>query len=108
MPWRFGVESVDSSLESARKYGFSGSHVIYLAVRLGLFRRQEARDSLSRRTCLDIMADDKGVASGVDRIEHIEDPHDASAKHGDRALALIGDDRVEVTEEDVRLRQSQS
>jgi len=29
------------------------------------------------------------------------DDHTASVKHGDRALAIVGDDRVELTEEDV-------
>lgn len=27
--------------------------------------------------------------------------HDIAAKHGDRALAIIGDERVSLTEEDV-------
>ena len=32
-------------------------------------------------------------------------PHDDAARHGDRALSIIGDERVSLTEEDVRLHR---
>jgi hypothetical protein len=37
-------------------------------------------------------------------IEHGGRRRQSSTKHGDRALAIIGDDRISLTEEDVRCK----
>lgn len=38
-------------------------------------------------------------------IEHGGRRRQSSTKHGDRALAIIGDDRISLTEEDVRCKR---
>jgi hypothetical protein len=49
------------------------------------------------------MVSNKGVIDKVEEASHADRRHSATAQHGDRALALIGDERVSLTEEDVCL-----
>jgi hypothetical protein len=49
------------------------------------------------------MAANKGVVDKVEETLHGERRLGAAAQHGDRALALIGDERVSLTDEDVCL-----
>ena len=46
--------------------------------------------------------DEKAGFEHVDTTRHDSLKYDAAAKHGDRALAYLGDERVIVTEADVR------
>jgi hypothetical protein len=53
-------------------------------------------------------------AASTDMVEEYHEPQKGSsidaqvAKHGDRALAIIGDGRVRLTEEDVRMHPTPS
>lgn len=50
------------------------------------------------------MAHKAGIEQHEDTPRGMSDPEKAeiAAKHGDRALAIIGDERISLTEEDVR------
>jgi hypothetical protein len=40
----------------------------------------------------------------IEKAEHHDVTHDHHARHGDRALSLIGDERVTLTDEEVSIR----
>lgn len=46
---------------------------------------------------------EKGYLEQKEDIENGERRRQSSMKHGDRALAIIGDDRVSLSDEDVRI-----
>lgn len=52
------------------------------------------------------MASKMSISHHDDTLRGMSDADKAeiAAKHGDRALAFIGDERISLTEEDVRLR----
>jgi hypothetical protein len=50
------------------------------------------------------LAHSEDVESGRLSKDIIQQQRRESVKHGDRALAIVGDDRVELTEEDVSQR----
>jgi hypothetical protein len=48
---------------------------------------------------------DKSYIEQKEDIEHGRRRRQSSTKHGDRALAIIGDDRISLTDEDVRCKR---
>jgi hypothetical protein len=95
MPLRFPLSAIHAELSETQT-------LIFLLV---LFHRRlfEVMASNHSQNSLPQKRDDLHQIEDLEADKHFPTDHGGSKKHGDRALAIIGADRVTLTEEDVRV-----